>query len=57
MKCPNCQKKVEEIARATEGIAHARVDLARQELRYTKNANVDLEDLKKRIREAGFDPR
>lgn len=56
MHCENCRRAVTEAVNSLEGHG-ARVDLLTKECRVSYETAPDLEGIKKRIREAGFEVR
>lgn len=56
MQCGHCKAAVEEAAGKVSGVSRPEADLAAKELRYEESGPVDLDTLKRAIRDIGFDP-
>lgn len=57
MHCGHCKNAVEKAAAAVAGVLNPTVDLANKQLHFEESAPVDMDTLKKAVRDIGFEPR
>jgi copper chaperone CopZ len=55
MTCGHCKMRVETIAKGHKGVSHATVDLGEGRLTLKAKENVDLNSLKAKIKQAGYE--
>ena len=55
MTCGHCKMRVEKIAKEHKGVTHATVDLGGGRLTMKAKENVDLNSLKAKLKQAGYE--